>query len=421
MTMTSSSKIVSLDAALSVVQDGMTLGIGGWIFHGQPMALVRGLIRKGVRDLTLVPAPGSIAPDMLIGAGCVTTTACVFISFEHLGLAPNFRRAAQSGAIKVLEMDGPGIAGGLRAGACDLPYGLIPDLGTDLPRVNPEGYRRARVQDGGRPLLEVPAIKPDVVLLHGQQADEYGNVQYFGASYFDLLDGAGGEARDLPGRSHRAVEQRAAIGAADQNSLRLCRRHRRFAVRRASRRERWSLRTGRGVSRRLCRGEPRPGLVRCRSSSATSRERRGRLSRPHRRADAGAALVRRGIAVSATFEAIKRRRLSDDVSAQIQMRIASGELRSGDKLPPERELAERFGVSRGAVREALRTLERTGLVSLQAGSRGGAFIGQGNPGLIGDSFRNLYLLGSVSLDDLTEARQWLESTVVRMVRRARHA
>jgi glutaconate CoA-transferase subunit A len=184
--MTSSSKIVSLETALSVVKDGMTLGIGGWIFHGQPMALVRGLIRKGVRDLTLVPAPGSIAPDMLIGAGCVKTTACVFISFEHLGLAPNFRRAAQSGALKVLEMDGPGIAGGLRAGACDLPYGLIPDLGTDLPRVNPHGYR-ARVQEGDRPLLEVPAIKPDVVLLHGQQADEFGNVQYFGASYFDLL------------------------------------------------------------------------------------------------------------------------------------------------------------------------------------------------------------------------------------------
>lgn len=182
-----SKKLVDLDTALSAVKDGMTLGIGGWIFHGQPMALVRGLIAKGVRDLTLVPAPGSVAPDMLIGAGCVRETACVFISFEHLGLAPNFRRAAQSGAIKVLEMDGPGIAGGLRAGACDLPYGLIPDLGTDLPKVNPEGYCKARVQEGGRPLLEVPAIKPDVVFLHGQQADEEGNVQYFGAAYFDLL------------------------------------------------------------------------------------------------------------------------------------------------------------------------------------------------------------------------------------------
>ncbi len=52
----------------------MTLGIGGWIFHGQPMTLVRGLIRRGVRDLTLIPSPGSVAPDMLIGAGCVKTT-----------------------------------------------------------------------------------------------------------------------------------------------------------------------------------------------------------------------------------------------------------------------------------------------------------------------------------------------------------
>ena len=102
------------------------------------------------------------------------------------------------------------------------------------------------------------------------------------------------------------------------------------------------------------------------------------------------------------------------MSAQIQVRIASGELRSGDKLPPERELAETFGVSRGAVREALRSLERSGLVSLQAGARGGAFIGEGDPSLIGDSFRNLYQLGSVSLDELTEARLWLASTVVRI-------
>jgi GntR family transcriptional repressor for pyruvate dehydrogenase complex len=115
-----------------------------------------------------------------------------------------------------------------------------------------------------------------------------------------------------------------------------------------------------------------------------------------------------------TFAPIKRRRLSDQVSAQIQVRIASGELKSGDKLPPEREMAESFGVSRGAVREALRNLERTGLISLQAGSRGGAFIGHGDPSLIGDSVRNLYRLGSVSLDELTEARLWLASTMVRI-------
>lgn len=114
------------------------------------------------------------------------------------------------------------------------------------------------------------------------------------------------------------------------------------------------------------------------------------------------------------FAPLKRNRLSDQVSTEIQARIASGELRSGDKLPPEREMAESFGVSRGAVREALRSLERTGLVALQAGAQGGAFIGEGNPELIGDSFRNLYQLGSVSLDELTEARLWLETTVTRI-------
>jgi DNA-binding FadR family transcriptional regulator len=114
------------------------------------------------------------------------------------------------------------------------------------------------------------------------------------------------------------------------------------------------------------------------------------------------------------FTPIKKHRLSDQVSAEIQVRIAAGDLRSGDKLPPERELAENFGVSRGAVREALRNLERTGMVSLQAGARGGAFIGRGDSSMIGDSFRNLYQLGSVSLEELTETRIWLESTVVQV-------
>lgn len=118
--------------------------------------------------------------------------------------------------------------------------------------------------------------------------------------------------------------------------------------------------------------------------------------------------------MSQAFDPIKRRRLSDQVSAEIQERIASGELKSGDKLPPEREMAESFRVSRGAVREALRNLERSGLVALQSGAHGGAFIGHGDPNLISDSFRNLYQLGSVSLDELTEARMWLASTVVRI-------
>jgi glutaconate CoA-transferase, subunit A len=181
------SKIVSASEALAGLEDGMELATGGWIFASQPMALVREVIRKGVKNLRLIPAPGSIAPDILIGAGAVSEVACVFISFEQFGLAPNFRRAAEAGEIKVREMDGPGILGGLRAGACDLPFMLIPDLCTDLPRVNPEFYRPFPNRAGERRMLTVPAVRPDFVLLHGQQGDEFGNIQLYGGCFFDSM------------------------------------------------------------------------------------------------------------------------------------------------------------------------------------------------------------------------------------------
>jgi len=187
MTMARASKLVSLEEAVAEVKDRATVGLGGWIFHSQPMALVRALIRQGAKDLDLVPSPGSIAPDLLIGAGRARSTACVFISFEQHGLAPQFRRAAEAGSIKVKEMDGPGYAGGLRAAICDLPYMPIPDMATDLPRVNPEHYRPLPTAPGERRLLAVPPIRPDVTFLHAQQADEFGNVQFLGAPFFDVM------------------------------------------------------------------------------------------------------------------------------------------------------------------------------------------------------------------------------------------
>ena len=185
--MARASKLVSLGEALAGIADGASVALGGWIFNSQPMALARALIRQGAKDLDLVPSPGSIAPDLLIGAGRARSTVCVFISFEHLGLAPRFRQAAESGALKVYEMDGPGIAGGLRAAICDLPFMPIPDLATDLPKVNPEHYRPLPTRPGERRLLAVPPIRPDVCFIHAQQADEYGNVQFLGAPFFDVM------------------------------------------------------------------------------------------------------------------------------------------------------------------------------------------------------------------------------------------
>lgn len=114
------------------------------------------------------------------------------------------------------------------------------------------------------------------------------------------------------------------------------------------------------------------------------------------------------------FQPIRKRRLSDEVAAQIRARIADGELRPGDRLPAERLMAEDFEVSRGAVREAMRSLELAGIINVQQGVKGGAFISNGNPSLVGDNFRDLFHLGGVTLDELTESRIWVETLVTRI-------
>lgn len=118
--------------------------------------------------------------------------------------------------------------------------------------------------------------------------------------------------------------------------------------------------------------------------------------------------------MSESFQPIRRRRISDEVTQQIRARVAAGELRPGDKLPAERDMAEMFGVSRGAVREGLRALEHAGLVQLLQGTKGGAFITEGDSSAIGEHFRDKYYLGGISLVELTEARLWLEALVVRV-------
>ncbi|MGE0801391.1 MAG: CoA transferase subunit A [Lautropia sp.] len=179
--------LVSLEEALQGIADGDRVALGGWTLYSQPMALVRALIRQGRKNLDLVPAPGSMAPDLLIGAGCVRSAICVFISFEQFGLAPHFRRQAEAGSLIVHDIDGPAFAAGLRAASCDLPYVPIPDLGTDLPAHAPEYYRELPGVDGERRLYAVPPIRPDVCLLHAQQADEAGNVQFLGPPFFDVM------------------------------------------------------------------------------------------------------------------------------------------------------------------------------------------------------------------------------------------
>ncbi|MDO9436273.1 FadR/GntR family transcriptional regulator [Hydrogenophaga sp.] len=109
-----------------------------------------------------------------------------------------------------------------------------------------------------------------------------------------------------------------------------------------------------------------------------------------------------------------RKRTFEEVSAQIREQIASGGLREGDKLPPERHLAESLGVSRNTVREALRSLEHAGLIELKPGAAGGAYIANGGMNAIKVAFGDMMSLGSLSARDLMEARIVLGREVARM-------
>jgi len=108
------------------------------------------------------------------------------------------------------------------------------------------------------------------------------------------------------------------------------------------------------------------------------------------------------------------RRHFEHIYQQIRQDLTSGRLRPGDKLPAEREWAEELGVGRPAVREALRTLEASGVIELRKGVAGGAFVGSGDPGMLVCAVSDLLILGTISLEDLTEARMHLMGFAVRL-------
>ncbi len=123
-----------------------------------------------------------------------------------------------------------------------------------------------------------------------------------------------------------------------------------------------------------------------------------------------------------TFQPVRPRRAFEEICERIRDQLALGVLRPGDKLPAERELAQQFGVGRSALREALRSLEIAGVIELRKGVKGGAFVREGDPGAMRQVLEDLLHLGSITLEELTEARLFIQDVIVRLAcRRATKA
>src|SRR6185295_17341511 len=180
-------RIVELDAVLGRVKDGMTIGIGGFINSSHPMLVVRGLIRRRLKNLTVVGAASSgLEIDLLIAAGCASKVVAPYVGGEVLSaIGPAFRASVEQARVEVFELDEAMYYAALRAAAQRVPFNpWRSGVGTSFPDVNP-AIKTFKDPINGETLLAIPALNLDIAFLHAAVSDAYGNVQYVGHGYGD--------------------------------------------------------------------------------------------------------------------------------------------------------------------------------------------------------------------------------------------
>jgi len=165
------------------LKDEMTIAIG----EPAPMGLLRQILRLGLKNLTIIASSFSL--DLLIACGCVRKTISYLAAGNgSLAVAPSFRLAAESGEIIVWECDEGILTTGLEAAAKNLPFlpcrsGIgtsLPDLNSDLKIIN-DPFKN-------EPLIAVPALVPDLAIVHASSSDAYGNIRHKGGpGWLDLF------------------------------------------------------------------------------------------------------------------------------------------------------------------------------------------------------------------------------------------
>ncbi|MGI5159164.1 CoA transferase subunit A [Microbispora sp. CA-102843] len=180
-------KVKPLEALGDLVHDGDSVAFGGGWFANHPMAAVRELIRAGRRDIHAITVVGSVDMDLLAAAGTLGHLSFSMVTLEAFGLAPNVRRAIESGVLPFTEFTGLGLLIGLEAQGRGVPY--LPyrgPFGSDIPARYPEIYATTTCPFTGEELTAVRAVRPDVAIVHALRADAEGNAQWDGTSGPDV-------------------------------------------------------------------------------------------------------------------------------------------------------------------------------------------------------------------------------------------
>ena len=176
-------RILALSEAIAeLVADGDEVAMEGFT-HLIPVAAGQEIIRQGREDLTLVRMTPDIVYDQLIGAGCARKLVFSWGGNPGVGSLHRFRDAVQNSwpvPLEIEEHSHAGMANRYAAGASGLPFAVLRGYtGTDLVEQT-ENIKTIRCPFTGETLAAVPALNPDVGIVHAQQADRAGNVQMWG-------------------------------------------------------------------------------------------------------------------------------------------------------------------------------------------------------------------------------------------------
>jgi glutaconate CoA-transferase subunit A len=170
------------EAIQEMVRDGDTIALEGFT-HLIPFSAGHEIIRQGRRNLTLIRMTPDLIYDQLIGAGCASKLVFSWGGNPGVGSLHRLRDAVEQGwpaPLAVEEHAHAGMAVAYAAGAAHLPFGILRGyLGTDLPKYNPH-VKFIDCPFTGERLAAVPAIRPDVSVIHAQKADRRGNVLMWG-------------------------------------------------------------------------------------------------------------------------------------------------------------------------------------------------------------------------------------------------
>jgi glutaconate CoA-transferase, subunit A len=184
---------MTIDEVVAQIEDGMTVGIGGWGPRRKPMALVRAILRSDLKDLSIVSWGGADV-GLLARAGKIRKLTYAFVSLDTVPLEPNFQRARQQKLIpEVVELDEGMFQTGLYAAAQRLPFlPMRAGLGSDVLVNNPaiKTVTSPYPDEDGEfgEFVAVPALNLDIALVHMNRADQHGNATYLGPDpYFDDL------------------------------------------------------------------------------------------------------------------------------------------------------------------------------------------------------------------------------------------